>query len=216
MSISVQVKGAKETQARLARASASYDQIAQSAVRMASILMRRKLVQRMTGKFAGRDPFWGKRSPAGAYLGARSGQTRVRLSPGGVVFRRGDTWTSTVGSPDPHVRLHEHGGIVRGGSPKGFLRIPTAVMQTPAGVDRLTGQSAKALGNTFFLRSKAGNLWIATRGRRKELVLLYLLRRFATYRPRGIFAAVHQEMQAEFARIGALNMQTLVRQAGGA
>lgn len=162
--IGLQVRGIEATRSRLQKASIEANTGANRMMRLASLMMRKKLALRMS-KAGKRDSFWGKQSPKGAFLGARSGLTRIRLSPGGVVIRVGDVLTAPVGSPDKHVRLHEFGGIVKGESPKGFLRIPTAQMQTTAGVDRLLGRSARILSNAFIFRSKAGNLWIASRGR---------------------------------------------------
>lgn len=138
------------------------------------------------------DPFWGVRGASGNALGVRSGHTRNSISGTVLVGMGGTHVQGIVGSPLKHVRLHEEGGTING-SP--YLRIPTRVMQTPAGVDRLIGVSARSLPNTAVIRSKR-NLWIVETGTpRSKLasqvngfpLMLYLLKRSITLRPRRMF-----------------------------
>lgn len=157
----------------------------------------------LTGQ-KGSHPLFGVTGAAGDTLGVRSGRTRNSIvarvldTPGGVV--------GVVGSPERHARLHEHGGTVTGAP---YLRIPTREMQTGAGVDRMAGRSARSIAGAFLLKSKAGNLWIAMRGRGRELVLLYLLKRQVTFRPRRMFqrtlersrAFIRQEFRNAVARV---------------
>lgn len=143
----------------------------------------------LTGR-KGSHPLFGVTGAAGDSLGVRSGRTRNSIvarvldTPAGVV--------GVVGSPEKHVALHERGGTIHGNP---YLRIPTREMQTAAGVDRLAGRSARSIVGAFLLKSKAGNLWIAARGRGRELVLLYLLKRSVTFRPRRMFQRTLERMR---------------------
>jgi len=184
--------------------------VAERVMRIISLFMRSKLVKRMSVPTVS-HPFWGRVSPPGNVLGARSGMTRARLSPGGIVTRLANEWRTVVGSPDAHVAFLEEGGTKFGTSPKGFLRIPTRAMQTAAGVDRLTGASARTLPGAFFLRSKAGNLWIAIRDRGQRPTLLYLLKKSVRQRGRHIFRLVTAEVNAEAPRIANLQVAAFAR-----
>lgn len=209
--IGVAVAGADAVARRLREAESNLGRATERFVRSASLLARRKLVERMSWP-GSRHPFWGKVASPLPYLTARSGQTRARLSPGGLLFRSGDRVSSAVGSPDPHVALAERGGTIQG---KRYLRIPTAAMQTAAGVDRLSGTSARTLASAFIFRSKAGNLWIAARDRAKRLSLLYLLVESVRIRRRPIFALVTDEVNAATAADARAQVAAVVAKANG-
>jgi hypothetical protein len=214
--IALTVKGGLETRARLARAAAELPTLAERVIRNLSFLMSKKLKERVASREGGSDPFWGKLSPqVGALLRGRSGGTALRITPGGIVLKRGRDVSAAVGSPDRHVAFLEHGGTRRGTSPKGFLRIPTRHMQTLGGSDRLAGASARTLTGTFFLRSKAGNLWIATRDRGNRLTLLYLLKKSVFQRGRGIFATVAREVNGVAGGVAQVEVSGFIRRANG-
>jgi len=228
--IAIEVRGLERVVGKLQRAAAEATASTERSVRLASILARRKLVERMSVRGVPIDPFWGKGSPAGAYLGARTGQTRARLSPGGVVLRLGNVFRAAVGSPDAHVKLHEEGGTARGSSPRGFLRIPTAAAQSASGAEqqRFAGKSLRQVAGLFLVRTLGGRLWIAeqqgrrgvargsseTQGRgRSRIVLLFMLKKTATHRPRGLFAAVRGEMERELVGLARLEVTGIAARA---
>jgi hypothetical protein len=210
--ISAQVFGAQSVAARLEKAGHDLDRAEKAIAVRGSLLVRRGLVAHMTGR-ATRDPFWGKGSPSGAFLGGRTGQTRDRLSPGGVAVKTFGRWTAAVGSPDAHVLMHEVGGTIHG---RQFLRIPTAAAQTLGGQDRNVGRSIRDIPGSFLFRSNAGKLWAAVRGAGdSQITLLYLLVRRVTHRARGLFAAVEREVRPKIVALGAAEVRTVVRDANG-
>lgn len=168
--------------------------------RRASVTVRPELVRAMTrstiltervlkkdgldGK-KGHHSFWGVTGAPGSTLGARSGKTRQSVTQ--QVFTSGPVVIGAVGVPGKAFAAHESGATITG-SP--YLRQPTAAAQTPAGVDRYAGQSLRGVPGLFSLRSKAGNLWIATRSA-GQLVLMYMLRRSVTLRARHVLRHVY-------------------------
>jgi hypothetical protein len=169
-----------------------------------------------TGK-KGSDAFWGVTGASGDALGARSGHTRRSIVSRTFVGAGGTAVTGTVGSPLPQMKVHEHGGVVRG---KPWLRIPTKVMQTPAGVDALAGRSARTLPNTRVITSKRGNPWIVEVGtprsrRASEIqgfpLMLYMLVRQVTLRPRRMFAASLKRMRPKVAALFSGRFSAVVR-----
>jgi hypothetical protein len=206
--IGLQVRGAERTIANLARAAREAGEAGRDSVRDASFVMRRKIIERLS-KAGSTDAFWGKRSPAGAYLGGRSGKTRQRISPAGIVFKHGNSYQAAVGSPDVHMAFHEGGGTITGHP---YLRIPTAAAQTPAGVDRNLGRSLRDVPGVFLITSRAGKLWAATRQGR-TLQLLYLLVRAVTQRPRNLMGTVAREMDPELLRLGLGKVSAVVQRA---
>jgi len=228
--ISLEVKGLSQAQARLAAGVREMPGLGERVVRSLSILMRRKLVERMSAPLH-TSPFWGRTSPPGlAYLGVRSGQSRDRISPGGIIFRRGKEITSSVGSPDRHVAFLEKGGTIFGHQ---FLRIPTAAAQTPAGVDRNAGVSIRSLKDVFLMRSRTGPLWAVrqvgkrnrgaphARGAREgprggsKLEFLYLLKRSVKQRGRFIFKLTAAEVDAAAPGIAQTHVAAFVRTVNG-
>lgn len=222
--ISLQVTGATAASARLARGAREFPSLGERVVRRISLLMRKKLVDRMSAR-GSQHPFWGRLAPWGiAYLGARSGQSRARLSPGGLVLRSGrGEYRSVVGSPDRHVAFLEKGGVVMG---RQFLRIPTRAAQTPGGSDRNAGRSIRNIPGAFLLRLRTGSLWAvrvvrgkgpAREGPRRgsQLEFLYLLKRSVRLRGRGIFGLTTREVNAEAPALARVEVAPFVRQVNG-
>lgn len=210
--IGITVIGAEGVARRLEAAGRRVDAAEKAVAVKGSILVRKHLVQHMTGKST-RDAFWGKRSPLGAYLGARTGQSRARISPGGKAFKQGGRWIASVGSPDAHVKMQDQGGTVHG---RQYLRIPTAAAQTPGGQDRNAGRSLRDLPGLYLFRSHSGKLWAAVRpSGDSQPILLYLLVRQVKLRARHFFAAVEHEVQPLIAALGNAEVATVVRAANG-
>lgn len=188
--LSVQSRGGLAK--RFARTPKALANATRRTMETATVMVEADLKRNALTGTKGRDPFWGVTGASGSALGVRSGHTRrsiaravFTLPPAAVV--------GTIGSPLPQMKLHEQGGTVQG---KPWLRIPTAVMQTAAGVDRLAGRSARTLPNTTIIKSRKGALWIAEVGTPRSRLaaelngvplLLYKLVRSVTLRPRRIF-----------------------------
>lgn len=211
--IGLHVRGADEAARRISAVPRDLDEEQRRSVVQASIVMRRKIVERLTGKST-THPFWGKQSPSGAYLGSRGGGTRARISPGGQAFKVGNRWIAAVGSPDAHVKLHEEGGTVQGNQ---YLRIPTAAAQKPSGEDRWAGLSAVHIPGSFIQRLRKGSLWIMQASARKSgrVTFLYLLVRRVVHRGRGMLAAVAGEMPPVLQALGLQGVGVVVRKANG-
>lgn len=81
----------------------------------------------------------------------------------------------------PYARIQETGGTIR--AKDKLLSIPLPRALTKAGVLRNTAAELRAKGNTFVQRSRAGNLLIFQRGKKKsrtsaaELIPLFVLKR---------------------------------------
>lgn len=210
--IATKIIGVDRVLAKLERAGVEMDRAEMNTVRQGSIILRRALVQHLSGR-APSDPFWGKGSPSGAFMGARTGQSRSRLSPGGLAVKQGNRWSAAVGSPDKHVAFQEQGGTIQG---RQFLRIPTRAAQTAGGMDRNAGRSIRDIPGSFLMRSRAGNLWAAVRASGDSVpTLLYMLVRSVTQRARGIFATVRREIEPQIAALGRVEVAAVVRHANG-
>lgn len=219
--LGLRVVGLSQVVDRLGRFGQEIDRARRQIAIKGSLIVRRMLVLRLTGQ-KGHHPFWGPTSPAGAHLGVRTGQTRQRLSPGGVAatYRHGDHWQAAVGSPDAHVALHEVGGTVQGNP---FLTIPTAAaLRRGSGTSRFAGMRPSDIPDTFVWPNrrqreggnmKAKRLWIAT-AEAGELVLLYMLAESVRYRPRRIFATVRREASIQIAALGGAQV-TVARTVAG-
>ena len=146
-----------------------------SLVERETLLLERDVKQKSLTGAKGSHPLWGVTGASGDTLGARSGFTRRSVVR--RVFEVQGAIIGSVGSPQPQVKLHEHGGVT------GPARIPTAAMQTPAGVDRHAGISARSIPGLFLFRSRAGNLWAAMR-QGPRLVLAYLFKPSVRHRAR--------------------------------
>lgn len=174
--------GLPKAVSNLSAASRRVRQETRHAVERSTRYVERDVKQNSLTGAKGSHPLFGVTGAAGDALGARSGFTRRSVTA--RVFDTGPTVTGVVGTPAKHVRIQEEGGTIAG---RQYLRIPTVNAQTGAGVDRYLGMSIRDIAGAFLFRSKAGNLWAATRSG-GALTLLYLLKRSVTLRPRHMFA----------------------------
>ena len=215
----VSITGTDKTLANLKGAKNSLPAAQERGVRKGVALVERALKLELSQK-GEMDAFWGKQGSSGDGLAVRTGRTRAGIT--GATLRHGTEVVGVVGSKDKHLKDHEEGATIAGGSPGGFHRIPTAAAKTAAGVDRNAGRSIRNIPGAFLFRSSAGSLWAAVRTfgsgatmvRGKErraafkesqaarvgastggLMLLYLLVRSVTLRGRNIFARVRREQQ---------------------
>lgn len=200
--IGLTVNGARQVADRMKRAVTDVRKAQDQGIRLASIKVERDLKLEVSAQ-GGRDAFWGKTGASGNQLAVRSGRTRQSIVGGGRVYRVGNSVSAAVGTAEQHMKRHEDGGTFQGTSPKGYSRIPTGAAQTGAGVDRWIGKSIRDIPGASLFTSKAGKLWAATRaaGARGKLVLLYLLVKQITLRPRKIFARVRDREQGAVAKI---------------
>lgn len=203
--IAIEVRGVERLEGSLARLEVELDRAQERAVAAGSVIVREKLVERMSDP-GGSHPFFGRTGGAGDTLAARSGQSRARLTPAGQTVRAGDSVFATVGSPDPHVAFLEEGGTING---RPYLSVPLAANQTAQGVDR------GRLPGGFIIRSKAGNLFVARRKGRNGLELLRMLLRQVTIRGRHVFARARAEAEPEIARRAEAEVNLAVRRANG-
>lgn len=151
--------------------------------------------KQLTGTKA-KDPFWGVLgSKEEGTLAVRSGLTRAATTSSRSVLigPRGQFYTFVVNGA-PHMAMLEQGGTIHG---KPWLRIPTGRAQTPSGVDRLAGTSARSLPGGFIWPSRrqktrrAKNLWVATNEGGK-LTLWYML-------TKGVTIKAHKPFQTAVA-----------------
>lgn len=209
--IGLSVSGGARVTENLRRAKAGVRDAEVTGVRRASLLIERALKTELT-QAAEHDAFWGKRGSAGDGLSVRSGRTRASITGGGVAFRVGDRVVGAIGSKEPHLKLHEEGATVRGTSPRGWARIPTAAAQTGAGVDRWAGMSIRDIPGAFLRRSQSGRLW-ALMNDAGRLVALYLLVQSVKLRPRAIFARVRRESEPRVVEVMRAEVDLVVRSA---
>lgn len=216
----IEVRGADRVAARLSRAGGEAQTAIERVVVRASVQVRNRWVKRLSGP-RGAGGFWGVGRVAGAALGARSGQTRARISPGGVLIRRGREVMAVVGSPDKHLLLHEEGGVV-----PGWSRIPTANAQTAAGVDINAGRSVRGLPGYRLIRTGQGRLWIVRQsgfarvgqpqgGNAARIDFMYLLKRNVRHRARGIAKAVTAEMEPVMVQDARVSVAVVAGRANG-
>jgi len=194
--IAIELRGVAELERKLGELERALPGIQERAVREASLLVHRRLKERMSAS-SGFHPFWGREGAAGEALAVRSGQSRARLTPGGQVLRSGDRVFASVGSPDRHVAFLEAGGTISG---RPYLSLPLASSQTAQGVDRLRGKSLRDVPGVFFIRSLAGRLFAARevgRGRSRRVEFLRLLVRSVTLRGRHLFASTRRQVEPE-------------------
>jgi len=208
--IGVSVKGAELAAKRLAQAAADVRVNGERDMRASTLLIRTMLSAEMTAPEQ-RDAFWGKKGGTPG-ISVRSGKTRASLTPGTLVYRTGTTVVGVVGSGEKHLALLETGGTISSGR---YLRVPTALAQTPAGVDRYAGQSIRDIPGAFLLRTKTGRLWAARRRRGGAVELLYLLVRSVKIRGRGIFGRVATLASPEVKAITGRSLEAVVRKANG-
>lgn len=170
----------------------------------------------LTGK-KGSDAFWGVTGASGDALGVRTGHTRRSIVGRTFVGAGGTAVTGTVGSALPQMKLHEQGGEVHG---RPWLRVPTKVMQTPAGVDSLAGRSAKTLPNTAVIKSRTGKLWIVEVGTARARLaqeiqgfplMLYMLVRSVKMRARKPFTRCLERMRPKVRALFSGRFSAVVR-----
>jgi len=210
--IGVSVKGAEKALRNLTGVTKNVRLESERSMARSVVLVRRMLAAEMTAP-ENRDAFWGKKGASGNGLSVRSGKTRASLTPGTRIYRNGATLIGVVGSAEKHLKLHEDGGVIRGTSPKGYLRIPTRAAQTAAGVDRYAGRSIRDIPGSFLFKSRAGNLWAAIRRGSGPLELLYLLKKSARMRPRRIFARTRDNSRPKVVEITRGAIRTVVQKA---
>lgn len=102
-------------------------------------------------------------------LNVRTGDLRRSISIN--VQQEGKITRGAIGSNVIYARIHELGGTIKPVT-KRYLTIPFPGIKTPAGVAR---GGARDFDNTFFRKSKAGNL-ILFQKNGKTIIPLFLLR----------------------------------------
>lgn len=187
--------GVQKVIANLDRAAREMPGALERGVSRASILTRREVVRQLSGE-GDTDPFFGKKGARSPFLGHRTGLTRSHITPGGQVFRSGDTVFSAVGSPDKYVKLHEEGGTIQG---RQFLRIPLASAQSGSGAERqeFAGRSLRDIPGVFLRRSRSGKLFAmreAGGARSRRVEFLYLLVRSVRMPARHMFETVRDRV----------------------
>lgn len=237
--IGVTVTGVQHVRGNLTRARTGIRTAQERGVAKSSLLVSRMLKIELSEP-GGNDSFWGKTGSRGNGLAVRSGHTRAGITPGGTVIRLGDNVVAAVGSGSEALKRHEKGGTFRGTSPSGYSRIPTRAAQTGAGVDRNAGQSIKAIAGAFLFRSSKGLLWAAVRtyqaasktirgkGQSKAfmaaqnerigksvggLMLLYLLVKHYTLKPRHIFQRTRDKASPQVTALVGNAVSLVVREA---
>lgn len=118
----------------------------------------------------------------------------LRRSFGTAVTGEGsiESWVGTVYTTSPYARIQEFGGTV---TPKKsqFLTIPLAGARTGAGATR---GGARSFPNTFFAKSRAGNLLMFQK-QGKKIVPLFVLKKSVSIPPRlGMMSAWAQDVDA--------------------
>lgn len=214
MVIGVQTKGLDETLKRLEGAERGMPTAIERSVARSSLLLARETRLQLSGKGQS-DVFLGRKGATAPFLGARSGGTRSRITPGGQVFRSGDTFFSAVGSPDKYMPMQEEGGTITGNK---FLRIPLASAQTGGGTERgeFKGRSLRDVPGIFLVRSHGGRLFAARsrgRGRGARVEFLYLLTRSVRIPARHPFQAVRERVAPEVNRMTGGEVETVMRKA---
>jgi hypothetical protein len=142
------------------------------------------------------------------------------------VLRHGDTVTTSVGSQDRHLLVHEEGGTFNASGPVGFFRIPTKQMQTGVGADRLMGKSARSLVTAFVwptramrAKSKSGyprdRFWVVMADRKGGLAWLYRFVKSIKLRGRHVFVRAREDVRPKLEAIAHVDVQAVVRRANG-
>ncbi len=96
-----------------------------------------------------------------------------------------NSWQMAEFTTSPYAKIHEHGGTVRPKRAK-YLAIPLAAAKTKGGDVR---GGPRAFTNTFFAKSKAGNLILfQNQGKGKKPLPLFVMKREVNLKPRlGFF-----------------------------
>lgn len=213
--IGLAVSGIEKVQGNLKRAAAEAKAATEAAMKRATIIVGRNLREELTAPES-RDAFWGKVGARGLGLSRRSGKTAASITAGTRVYRVGESVVGVVGSAERHLKLHEDGGTVSGSSPKGYHRIPTAMAQTAAGVDRNAGRSIKGMPGVFLIRTSKGKLWAVRQAggkRSSRMEFLYLFVKSVKYKARHIFARMATKSQPEVSRVTKDQVAAVVRKA---
>lgn len=215
--IGVEIRGIREVSGKLDAFGRRLDERARLNVLRAARWVQERLRARVSAPGT-RDPFWGKQSVYGAAMTGRSGKTRQRITVGPLLKVFGGlvpSYSVSVGSPDPHLKLQEEGGQVEGNQ---FLRIPTGRAQTPAGVDINLGRSVRGLPGYRLIRTSAGRLWIVRESggtRSGRIDFMYLLKRSVRIRRRAIFGVTRLEAEPVMGRMFAVDVSQLAARANG-
>lgn len=180
----IRVIGAAET----ARALAGKSALSKSALTRNLLIATKETEGQVKKQLAGtkaKDPFWGVLgSKEEGTLAVRSGLTRAATtSSRSVLIGPSGQFYTFVVNGSPQMAMLEQGGKISG---KPWLRIPTGRAQTPSGVDRLAGTSARSLPGGFIWpsrrqagASRAKHLWVAT-SEGGKLTLWYMLTKQVT------------------------------------
>lgn len=180
----------------------------------------REAIQRRMTVTPRTDPFFGVMGSGGDGLSVRTGTSRSSIAAGSTV-KVGDTWQAAVGSALPHMAALENGATISGNQ---FLRIPLAAAQTAQGVDRYAGMSARAIPNTFILRTLGGRLFVAqnegkvARGSASQfkgrVTLLYLLVHSVTLKGHHTFQRASEDAGPTLAQLFGSDVRQVI--VGGA
>ncbi len=124
------------------------------------------------------------RLSGGEGLKNRTGALRRSFN---VTSKGGDlnSWHMAEFTTSPYAKIHEHGGTIRPKSAK-YLAIPLAAAKAKSG--DLRG-GPRSFTNTFFAKSKAGNLILfQNQGKGKKPLPLFVMKKQVTLKPRlGFF-----------------------------
>lgn len=107
-----------------------------------------------------------------------------------------NSWHMAEFTTSPYAKIHEHGGQIR---PKSkYLAIPLDAARTAGGDTR---GGPRSFSNTFFAKSKAGNLILfQNRGSKKKPLPLFVMKKQVTLKPRlGFFEewTAHQKKRIQ-------------------
>lgn len=191
--ITLRIVNAERTMERLRKASTAVGATLAATVRDEALRTGREIREYLAGPRVS-DSFWGTQPGKAPYITRRTANTARALVGGDEVVRiqttSGTLYRAVVGHPARYVAALEAGD--RRGS--GNARIPTAAAMTDAGVDRMAGRSVR--GRPEFklvvLKGRDGKrrAWIVSfkgEGRRRKMVLMYLIKRVERFQPRGMF-----------------------------
>lgn len=108
-----------------------------------------------------------------------------------------NTWQMAEFTTSPYAKIHEHGGQIRPRSAK-YLAVPLPAARTKGGDTR---GGPRSFANTFFAKSKAGNLILfQNQGKGKKPLPLFVMKKQVTLKPRlGFFEewTAHQKKRIE-------------------
>jgi hypothetical protein len=201
MTVSISTKGLREYQERMKAMSGAIPAAALRTMSEAVKLAERDLRENAFTGRKGSHEFFGVTGAQAPTLGVRSGQTRRSLNSEVVVS--GNRAIGTVGTPLRHVAFLEEGGTIHG---RPWLKIPLRAAQTAAGVDR-----GRRIANSFILRSRRGNLFVARRATRVRLDLFYLLKHSVHMEGRHMFRESARRIEPQVGRLFEVAIRTATR-----